>query len=266
MLRKRPSTPAQRRRFLESHAQLGEASVLEIGAMDAPTYPDRAVRYLDWFSREELLEMHGDNERRWPERIVDVDYVIKSREFAPEVPDRFDLVIANHVLEHVPDPITWLQQVERLATDDGALFLSLPDRRYTFDYLRPESTLVDLLRAHEEGLERASYHQVLTSLLYHRPIRAREAWAGDIGEALTKRRFSVPEAMKRARAISRRYSNVHCNVFTRDSFERVIADVADAGLTAWRLQAIDDVERDRNEFHALLRLDAAAGSSSDPAG
>lgn len=250
-----PSTPQLRRRFLSRHAELDGARILEIGAMDAPTFPDsdRNVRYLDWFSREELVERYRSNPRRRPEAMVEVDYVVKGREFAAAIPDRFDLVIANHVIEHVPDPITWLQQIDSLVEDDGALFLSVPDRRYTFDYLRPESTVVDLLRAHEQGLERADFHQVLSSLLYHRPVRAPDAWAGRLEQALERRRFTVPEAIERAREMSRTYSGIHCHVFTRASFERVFADLAESDLVSWRIEAIDEVERDRNEFHCLLR-------------
>jgi SAM-dependent methyltransferase len=254
MRKRRPNTRERRRRFLSRHAALDGARILEVGAMDSPTFEDRDVRYLDWFSRAELIELHGKNKRRRPERIVDVDYVVKSREFAAAVPDRFDLVIANHVIEHVPDAITWLQQAEALTEPGGALFLSVPDRRYTFDYLRPESTLVDLLRAHDEGLERADYYQVLSSLLYHRRIRAPEAWAGEIDDALAKRRFEVPEAMERARRMSREYSGVHCHIFTRDSFERTATELSESGLVGWVLEAIDSVEKGSNEFHALLRL------------
>jgi hypothetical protein len=250
-----PTTRQVRRRFLGQHFDLAGARLLEIGAMDSPTLPEfePPVRYLDWFSRDELIELHGDNERRRPERIVEVDYTVKRVDFSSAVSDRFELAIANHVIEHVPDAIRWLQEIDKLTTDDGALFLSVPDRRYTFDYLRPESTLPDLLRAHDLRLEVADYYQVLSSVLYHRPVRAADAWSGRLREKLGQARFSVPEAMRRAREMSSDYSGVHCHVFTRASFERLFDELAESGLISWRISAVDDVARDSNEFHVLLR-------------
>jgi SAM-dependent methyltransferase len=190
--------------------------------------------------------------------MVEVDYVVKSPDFADRIEARFDLVIANHVIEHVPDPIRWLRQVETVTSEDGSLFLSVPDRRYTFDYLRPESTLPDLLRAHEQRLERADYYQVLSSLLYHRPVRAEDAWSGRLDEKLGQPRFSVPEAMRRARFLAEGYAGIHCHVFTRESFERLFRDLAESGLVGWRVAAIDDVPRGRNEFHVVLRRESGS--------
>ena len=260
MRKAEPSTRQLRRQFLERHVDLENARILEIGAMDAPTFPDgdRDVRYLDWFSREELIERHGANERRRPEAMVEVDYVVKSPDFSTELGGRFDLVIANHVIEHVPDPIRWLQQAEAATAAEGHLFLAVPDRRYTFDYLRPESTFPDLLRAHEQRLERADYYQVLSSLLYHRPVRAEDAWSGRLEEKLGQPRFSVPDAMRRARSLSEEYAGIHCHVFTRESFERVLGETADSGLIGWRIAAMDDVKPGRNEFHVLFRPGSAS--------
>ena len=53
----------------------------------------------------------------------------------------FDTVVAIHVLEHVDDPVAFLQRLAPLLRDDGALYLDVPDaRRY--------SSLDDLHLAH----------------------------------------------------------------------------------------------------------------------
>lgn len=41
--------------------------------------------------------------------------------------DSFGLIVCNHVLEHVEDDIVALRELDRILTDDGALFLSVPD-------------------------------------------------------------------------------------------------------------------------------------------
>ena len=57
-----------------------------------------------------------------------------------------DFIIANHLLEHVADPIGALEEWYRLLRPDGILFLALPDKRVTFDKDRPRTTL-DHVRA-----------------------------------------------------------------------------------------------------------------------
>ena len=47
----------------------------------------------------------------------------------PDVPfDAFDLVFSRHTLEHVPDPLQYLQDARRFARHDGRLRLVLPGR------------------------------------------------------------------------------------------------------------------------------------------
>jgi len=78
--------------------------ILEIGALDSPTFPERNINYLDWFSRDELMAELAENPRHTADRIVDPEYVVKDKRFAEHIDARFDVVIANHVIEHVADP------------------------------------------------------------------------------------------------------------------------------------------------------------------
>lgn len=243
-----------RRDFIDRRLNLAGAAVLEVGAMDTPTYPDRNVRYLDWFSAAELREMHGHSPHRALDRIVDPQYVVKQKLFAAEIPDRFDLLIANHVIEHIADPIRWLAELATLAKPGGSLMLSVPDRRYTFDYLRPVSSAADFLRAHAEDLQKPSRWQMLESIYYHRPIRAEDVWGGRLEEKLETRRFTLDQALAHAARADREYADVHCHVFTTESFEALMSDLAGGEMTPWRLTDVSDVRTGSNEFHALLRV------------
>jgi hypothetical protein len=240
-----------RREFIEERLDVGSAAMLEIGAMDSPTFPERDSRYLDWFSREELQKALAGNPNRAPDRIVEPDYVVKQKRFAAAVPARFDAVIANHVLEHVADPILWLEQVGELSPA-GNLFLTVPDRRYTFDYLRPVSTAADFLRAYAEDLERPSRWQMLEAIFYHRPVRANDVWGGDFSEKLEHRRFQLDTALATSAKADREYVDVHCHVFTSSSFADLIEDLAVGGFIGWRVAAVQDVAQGANEFYVHL--------------
>jgi SAM-dependent methyltransferase len=242
-----------RRDFISRHLAVKRSSLLEIGAMDSPTFPDRDAKYLDWFSREELQAAIAGNPNRLPERVVAPDYVVKEKRFAAQVGERFDAVIANHVIEHIADPIAWLEEVGKLVTDEGSLFLTVPDRRFTFDYVRPVSTAPQLMRAHLEDLQRPSRWQALESLFHWRPIRAADVWDGGYEEKLKRRRFTLDEAWHASAKAEREYVDVHCHVFTFDRFGSLIEDLADGGFIGWRIGATRDVEPGGNEFYAWLR-------------
>ena len=114
--------------------------ILEIGAFDNPAFCRELgddMKYLDFFSRAELVKMHGHNPRRNLAAAVEADQVVKSVNLAAKVVPGFDCIAAHHVIEHVPDLIRWFEQIESLLAEDGSLCLSVPDRLYTFDYFRP---------------------------------------------------------------------------------------------------------------------------------
>ena len=60
-----------------------------------------------------------------------------------------DFVIASHVLEHLADPIAFLDDAHRVLRVGGVLLLLLPDRRCTFDSERDTTPLDCVIRDHE---------------------------------------------------------------------------------------------------------------------
>jgi SAM-dependent methyltransferase len=88
--------------------------------------------------------MHG-----WP--LVEPDVIDEGERLAKFEDESLDFVIANHMLEHVEDPIAALGHFLRVLRRGGILFLTMPDARRTFDRLRPRTTVEHLLRDHREG-------------------------------------------------------------------------------------------------------------------
>lgn len=256
-----PRRLAARRAFLLEHVALSDARVLEIGALNSPTlagFEGVSVAYADWFSHEELVRRHADNPRRRPGDIVKPTYVVKDKRWSSVIREEFDLVIANHVFEHIPDPIAWLEEVDRVVRPGGSVLLSIPDRRYTFDYLRPVSTVADLVRAHRGDFERPDLIQFLEATFYHRPVKAPDLWSDDPPrDKLARGRFrSLGEAIENAEARTSDYADCHCHVFESHSFPRLLDDLHSADLNRWRVIALADVEAGHNEFRVILRRDA----------
>ena len=249
-----PELVKQRRGFLYRHLDIEVRSTLEVGTLNTPTIRPGECKtsFLDWFSTDELYARHLSNPKVNTDELVEVDRVVRSRDFAEHVPDKVDLLIANHVIEHVPDPIHWLDQARRCLEPDGRLFLCIPDRRYTFDYFRRESDAVDLIAANNEAHEMPTAAQIARHLYYLTDVTHLQIWENGPPVAFHPRMdFSV--ALERARTLSATYTDVHCWVFTEDSLLRTFEALHSSRHIRWEIAAFEGVQPGQNEMRLLLR-------------
>jgi predicted SAM-dependent methyltransferase len=136
---------------------------IEIGAAMLPLrVPPRVrVTYVDKFDQDALIAKAGcdflgagiDGTAIPATGVIDDAQTLSS--FRDE---SVDFVIANHVLEHIEDPIGGLKSFLRVTRKDGIVFLTLPDARYSFDHLRERTTLEHLLRDHIDGPDVSRQH------------------------------------------------------------------------------------------------------------
>lgn len=129
---------ARRRRYANYLRGRG----LEIGALGNPMPLPNAseVVYSDLLTPEQIDSMYPGS--RHPDIVSD------SESFPTVASEEFDFVVANHVLEHVTDPIGALAEWHRIIKPEGLLLISLPDKRYTFDATRPRTRLDHLIADH----------------------------------------------------------------------------------------------------------------------
>ena len=158
----------RRQVFMKNVPDFAEKAGLEIGALCAPLLQksEANVKYYDIFPKETLIEHFQEF---YPGRtFVDVDFVARTRSLSEVLGDnKFDYFIANHVVEHIPDFIGFFKAVCKCLNDGGKFFLAIPDRRFTFDYNRPETSAGHLIVDHEDhGTVDAAEH-ILDSLIYH---------------------------------------------------------------------------------------------------
>ena len=71
----------------------------------------------------------------------------------PSRAESVDFIVANHFLEHCQDPIRTIETHLNKLRPGGTLFYAVPDKRYTFDYQRPRTTLQHVIDDHEQGPE-----------------------------------------------------------------------------------------------------------------
>jgi SAM-dependent methyltransferase len=125
---------------------------IEIGALDFPLrLPRRAsVQYVDYLDEVGLRETHNGTLQAGRPLVVP-DVVDDGSRLSAFADDSVDFVIANHMLEHVEDPIATLEHQLRVLRPGGVLYLTVPDARESFDAPRPRTTTEHLLRDHSEG-------------------------------------------------------------------------------------------------------------------
>lgn len=122
---------------------------IEIGPAEhpLPTPHWSKVTYVDEISTEELLRLYPYLKDRNP---VHVDVVDDGQVLSKFKDNSQDFVIANHFLEHVIDPIRSLRNFYRVLKPGGIMYMAVPDKRFTFDKLRPLTPLKRLIAFHAD--------------------------------------------------------------------------------------------------------------------
>ena len=127
---------------------------LEIGASYNPLFPKKdgyTVKTLDHLSREDLCKKYQGDKNVDLAKIEDVDFVWKGEEYDKLVgEERFDWIFAAHLIEHVPNIVAFINDAATILKEDGVLCLVIPDKRYTFDMYRPQSSIASVIDAHVE--------------------------------------------------------------------------------------------------------------------
>jgi SAM-dependent methyltransferase len=164
-------------------------SGIEIGALQDPLpMPKGArVRYVDIADTEALRATYPNKAGR---RLVHVDIVDDGERLASVGDGTQDFVVANHFLEHCEDPIGTLRNLLRVVRPGGAVYLSVPDKRHTFDKDRPSTTFEHVVRDHEQGAEisRAGHYEEVVRLAMK--VEGEEAVATAVAD-LRERDFRI---------------------------------------------------------------------------
>lgn len=118
---------------------------LEFGPYIRPTVlPADNIGYtvvdcMDQRSLQVYAEANGEDSNAIPPVDVIIDPLSIS---VPEsLLGNFDLMIANHVFEHLIDPFRWLDSWGDALVDDGILILCIPDKKFSFDKFRADTPL-----------------------------------------------------------------------------------------------------------------------------
>jgi SAM-dependent methyltransferase len=239
---------------------------LEIGGSISPLLTKRdgyRIETLDHASAADLREKYQDDPRVDIARIEDVDYVTDGRSIAETVLRRqcYDYILASHVIEHVPDPLGFMQDCALLLKDGGVLVLAVPDKRRCFDVFQSLSTTGQVLQAHLEKRTRHTAGTMFDHCANHATRGNEIAWQAS-SDAPLRLVHDLDFALWRYRTVrdSTDYHDAHAWYFTPSSWRLIVSDLNHAGDLALKEKAFAD--GDGCEFYTSLSL-AGAGCPVD---
>lgn len=153
-----------REMFVQRRIKDKGSRILEIGPLNRPIAKKNEfmnTHYCDIRSTEQVKALYAGNEYLQKtgiqidvNTIVDIDFVLKdSYKDTFGHYDKFDYIIASHVLEHVEDLIGFLQDVATVLSEAGELLIVYPDKRYCFDHFRESASFRDAFDVFKRGKE-----------------------------------------------------------------------------------------------------------------
>lgn len=117
---------------------------VEFGALHNPLQVNREqaqVVYADKYSKQSLLKSFKELQKI-QQSVVETDIFLdlNNDDLQVLVDYNFDFFIANHVIEHLVNPLRFLHNLSSVMKIGSYLYLALPDKEYTFDRNRELTT------------------------------------------------------------------------------------------------------------------------------
>ena len=238
-----------------------EMKILEIG----PAYNPIAPRSQGWNSfsldhatQEELRTKYRG--QQLVDRIEPVDYLWKGGPIETAVPKRehgtFDVVIASHVIEHIPDPIAFFMSASVLLKEGGLVSLVVPDKRLTFDFFKPLTATSDYLQAHHLRRTRHSKKTVFDNIAYNVTEKGDISWyarpVGEFGFLAEDVLTAAAQAFDETREDeSAAYVDYHGTIYTPSSFTLIIFELSQLGVLPFSIRCTFPTSG--CEFYVTLR-------------
>lgn len=223
-----------------------QSKILELGPSMSPMAPRSAgwnVTVVDHATQEELIEKYRNDVHVNIANIEKVDFVWRNGPLHSAVPKElhgtFDVLIASHVIEHIPDPIGFLASAAHLLHPTrGILALAVPDKRWCFDYFKQVSTTGQMLEAHRQNAQRHSAATRFDASAYVAFDGGRSSWGREPVPDLY-----LPDTLDHAFSEFKDWSpdptapyvDCHAWHFTPASFELLILELGAVGLADWHI-------------------------------
>ena len=235
---------------------------LDLGAEIGPSHSPIAPRKLGYNTKIVDVIDTESLKRKYEQLSVDtsliesVDYVWKGEPLNELIDNslKFEYIVASHVIEHIPNPIAFFRQCEKILSDNGILILVIPDKRRCFDFLRPLSTTGQFVQAY---LENATTHSIQAIYDFHAGYVTSSdlhSWSSDEQKhddlRLLNNELAAYQACKES-IKKKQYVDVHGWVFSPSSFLLIYRELRSLCLINIQLQTFS--VSSGHEFYAVLK-------------
>lgn len=241
------------------------AQALEIGPSLNPILPKREgyrVDIVDHADQAELIRKYSVYGLDIS-KIERVDIVCSGASMAEAIgAKRYNSIVAAHVVEHAPDLIQFLKDCSSVLDDGGSIYLLIPDRRYSFDFMQPLSDVAKILADHRA---KRAHHSFESFYRHSAHVYNGELMAWDqCGIAQPRFPHGDPNLIRSEaehNVAAPAYIAAHENYFTPVSFAMIVEELSylrefDLDLTV--------LTRSRGcEFLAVLRKASRSALSSE---
>jgi SAM-dependent methyltransferase len=209
-----------------------EGRGIEIGALNSPLPAPKAreILYVDVMDSKQLKQSYPV-----PGDIIKTD-ILSDGEHLAIRDSSIDFIIANHVLEHLANPLKALHDWVRCLKPNGKLLLAIPDKRFTFDRARTNTTIRHLMQDFQAKCDERSLVQTHA-----------EEWVEKIDNL-----NPGTEAFKaKVRQVLDNHSVMHKHVWTDSDFMVLLDFLTKFHLPLVLLQFVEATSQSR-EFLCLL--------------
>ena len=231
--------------------------VLEFGPLDKPLLNKNSskVFYIDYTDLANLQKIYANEKDVVVENICSPDFILNGLSLAKLTEGKkFQGIVASHVIEHVPNIIDWLKETANLLDDSGILNLAIPDKRFCFDSHRALSTATDMIGAFLNNEKKPTPRMIFDQNAYYIEQDTYGIWrngARPIKNPDARLKYALEQAQLCLN--TDQYMNVHCWVFTPESFLHCIHSLIEMDLFDFEIAFFEPTAIGQGEFFISLK-------------
>ncbi|GMO35507.1 MAG: hypothetical protein Ta2B_15570 [Termitinemataceae bacterium] len=236
--------------------------ILEIGPLHCPNIkkaPGVNVFYADIRSTDDVKKFFYADTHVPNDQIVDIDYVIgeKYSESLANA-EKFDYVIATHVLEHIPQLILFFQDIGKILNAKGKLCLAIPDKRYCFDHFRYPTSFAECYDVYTRKINNLPFRVLDFCINY--TINDADYWwnnRSNFDHMRDMDQFSGGGGAKEnyIKALNGEYIDVHFSVFTPETFLTLLYNMICFNLLPFKCIEFYSTDVGALEFNCVLEYE-----------